>query len=72
MLLEKYRKEKRLTRRKIEILKLLIKGYVNKQIADLLHISKNTVRTHRQEIKQWLGAKTSIEACYIAMKEGWI
>ncbi|KJS21788.1 MAG: hypothetical protein VR72_08835 [Clostridiaceae bacterium BRH_c20a] len=39
-----------LTPREREIAELLIQGFTNKQIADLLHISENTIKTHTRKI----------------------
>ncbi len=39
-----------LTNREEEILRLIVKGYLNKEIAEKLHISHNTVLTHRKNI----------------------
>jgi DNA-binding CsgD family transcriptional regulator len=39
-----------LTKRERETLKFIINGYDNKQIAEKMHISANTVRTHRNRI----------------------
>ncbi|NLA23649.1 MAG: helix-turn-helix transcriptional regulator, partial [Bacteroidales bacterium] len=40
----------KLTRRELQITKLIIDGYTNKEIADKLNISFNTVRTHHRNI----------------------
>ena len=47
-----------LTRRETEILKLIVHGNINKQIADKLNISLNTVLTHRKNILSKTGIKT--------------
>jgi DNA-binding NarL/FixJ family response regulator len=41
-----------LTKREIEVAKLIINGYKNNEIAPRLHISFYTVRRHRQNILQ--------------------
>jgi DNA-binding NarL/FixJ family response regulator len=43
-------KENLLTPREIGILKLVCKGHEDKIIAEMLHISVNTVRTHRNKV----------------------
>lgn len=47
-----------LSSREIEILKEVALGYSNKEIADRLYISINTVITHRKNITEKLGIKT--------------
>lgn len=47
-----------LSSREIEVLKEVALGYSNKEIADRLFISINTVITHRKNITEKLGIKT--------------
>jgi DNA-binding NarL/FixJ family response regulator len=47
-----------ISERETEVLKLLAKGMSNKEIADELHISINTVITHRKNITQKTGIRT--------------
>ena len=47
-----------LSDREIDVLKILASGASNKEIADKLHISINTVITHRKNISQKTGIKT--------------
>ena len=51
-------KKKLLTKRETEILRLIVRGNLNKQIADQLNISLNTVLTHRKNILFKTGIKT--------------
>ena len=44
--------------REIDVLTLIAKGYMNKNIADELNISINTVLTHRKNLTAKLGIKT--------------
>ena len=55
-----------LTGREKEILKLIDKGKMSKDIASLLSISVKTVSRHRQNILEKLQVNNSIEACRIA------
>lgn len=55
-----------LSKREKEILQLIEKGKISKEIADSLSISKNTVSRHRQNILEKLRVKNSLEACRIA------
>jgi DNA-binding CsgD family transcriptional regulator len=47
-----------LSERETDVLKLLANGMANKEIADKLHISTNTVITHRKNISHKTGIKT--------------
>lgn len=51
---------------KKEILQLINKGKMSKDIAQTLSISINTVNRHRQNILEKLQVNNSIEACRIA------
>lgn len=48
-----------LTEREREVLHLIAKGYAHKEISDALCISTHTVVTHRKNIAQKLGIKSS-------------
>lgn len=48
-----------LSDREIEVLKLLVKGKMNKEIANELNISIHTVITHRKNITHKLGIKSA-------------
>ena len=49
-----------LSAREIEVLVLITKGLINKEIADKLNISLTTVITHRKNIVEKLGIKIRI------------
>ena len=59
-----------LTKRELEILKLVKQGYLSKEISDKLSISVHTVNTHRYRFLEKLGANNSIEAVVFASKYG--
>jgi DNA-binding CsgD family transcriptional regulator len=59
-----------LTKRELEILKLVKQGYLSKEISDKLAISVHTVNTHRQRFLEKLGANNSFEAVIFASKYG--
>jgi len=60
--------EKILTPREIEILRLIRKGFLSKEIAHILDISIHTVNNHRKNILAKLNADNSIEAINLAYK----
>ncbi|MDH5489413.1 MAG: response regulator transcription factor [Rhodospirillaceae bacterium] len=61
-----------LTRRQLEVLRLMATGNSNKEIAHDLGISENTVRVHISAIITALDATNRTEAAYSAMRIGLI
>lgn len=61
---------KELSIREIEVLQLIVKGITNKEIADKLCISLNTVQTHRKNITTKLGIKTVSGLTFYAIMNG--
>ena len=59
-----------LTRRELEVLRKLANGSGNKEIADQLGISDNTVKFHIARIMAKLGAHSRTEAVAMGMKRG--
>ncbi|HRY33992.1 MAG TPA: response regulator transcription factor [Bacteroidales bacterium] len=59
-----------LTKRETEILHLISKGFVSKQIADRLFISVNTVNTHRQRIIEKMNVPNTQAAISYARRAG--
>lgn len=59
-----------LTKREIEILRLVKNGLLSKEISNKLSISVHTVNTHRQRFLEKLGANNSLEAIVFASKFG--
>ncbi len=59
-----------LTMREREILHLVSKGLVSREIADVLYISVNTVNTHRQRIIRKLDVSNTSEAIRYALGLG--
>ncbi|MBN2813179.1 MAG: PAS domain-containing protein [Bacteroidales bacterium] len=59
-----------LTKREKEILQLISKGLISKEIADKLYISINTVNTHRQRIIEKLNVSNTYEAIRYAHERG--
>lgn len=60
-----------LRNRELQILKLVIKGMSNKEIAAELCISEQTVGTHLANIFKKLGVQSRVEAMLYALKKGW-
>ncbi len=56
----------KLTKREIEILKMIAKGISNETISQNLFISEETVETHRKNIKRKLNCKTTIDCSRFA------
>lgn len=61
-----------LTNREEEILRLIVRGHLNKEIAEKLHISHNTVLTHRKNIISKTGIKTVSGLTFYAIRKGLI
>jgi DNA-binding NarL/FixJ family response regulator len=59
-----------LTRREVEILRLMARGQTNKQMAAQLHISRHTAKFHVSSVLAKLGARTRTEAVTIGMTRG--
>jgi DNA-binding NarL/FixJ family response regulator len=64
--------ERLLTNRETEILKLIVQGLLNKEIADKLNISHNTVLTHRKNIISKTGIKTVSGLTFYCIRNGLI
>ncbi|GAA0136685.1 nitrate respiration regulation response regulator NreC [Paenibacillus sp. YSY-4.3] len=58
-----------LTKREIEVLPLVAKGYGNKEIAEKLFISVKTVEVHKAKIMEKLGLKSRPELVEYALKK---
>jgi DNA-binding NarL/FixJ family response regulator len=59
-----------LSQREIEVLRLLAAGKSNREIADALCISLNTVATHVRNILAKTGAANRTEAAAYALRHG--
>lgn len=64
--------EERLTQREQEVLELLTKGATNKEIAQALHISENTVKNHLKNILEKLHLENRVQAVAFALQKGLI
>jgi NarL family two-component system response regulator LiaR len=59
---EKKRENLGITRRELEILELMANGMSNREIAEKLCVSENTVKTHSSRVLNKLGAKRRTQA----------
>ena len=69
---EKKLDELGITRRELEILELIAKGMSNREIAEKLFVSPNTVKTHSSRLFDKLGAKRRTQAVQIGQETGLI
>lgn len=61
-----------LSQREIEVLSLVAKGCINKQIADVLNISLPTVVTHRKNVMDKLGLRSVSALTIYAVMHGYV
>lgn len=61
-----------LSAREIEVLALITKGLINKEIADKLNIGLTTVITHRKNITEKLGIKSVSGLTIYAVMNGYV
>ena len=64
--------QKLLTDREIEVMSLIVQGYINKEIADRLNIGLATVITHRKNIMDKLGVKSVSALTIYAVMHGYV
>ncbi len=62
----------KLSQREIEVLTLIVKGYINKEIADRLNLSLSTVITHRRNITEKLNRKSVGALTVYAVTHGFV
>jgi DNA-binding NarL/FixJ family response regulator len=62
--------DRRVTPRERDVLRLIAKGLSNQQIADRLHIAKNTVRSHVSSLYKKLAVRSRREAMAWAWEHG--
>ena len=61
-----------ITPRELEILELIAKGMSNREIAEKLFVSENTVKTHSSRVFDKLGAKRRTQAVQLGKEFGLI
>lgn len=69
---EDQQKQLGITKRELEILELISQGMSNREIADKLFVSENTVKTHSSRLFDKLSAKRRTQAVQIGKEIGLI
>jgi ATP/maltotriose-dependent transcriptional regulator MalT len=69
---QRKREDLGLTRRELEILELIAQGMSNREIAEKLYVSENTVKTHSSRVFDKLGAKRRTQAVQLGKEFGLI
>jgi len=64
--------QKILSDREIEVMSLIVQGYINKEIAEKLNIALATVVTHRKNIMDKLGMKSVSALTIYAVMHGYV
>jgi DNA-binding NarL/FixJ family response regulator len=59
-----------LSQRELEVLKLMVEGYSNPEIAAALYLSPNTVKTHVRGIMNKLAVDDRVQAAVVALRTG--
>ena len=62
----------RLSETQMTILRLIAEGFSNREIAERVHLSANTIKSHVQEIFRKLDVDNRVEAALRASREGWL
>jgi NarL family two-component system response regulator LiaR len=67
---DKKREDLGITRRELDILELIAQGLSNREIAEKLFVSENTVKTHSSRVFDKLGAKRRTQAVQLGKEFG--
>jgi DNA-binding NarL/FixJ family response regulator len=59
-----------LSQRELEVLKLIVEGYSNPEIASALYLSANTIKTHVRGIMNKLAVDDRVQAAVVALRSG--
>jgi two-component system, NarL family, response regulator LiaR len=59
-----------LSEREMEVLELIVEGKSNPQIAKILHLSTNTIKTHVRSIMNKLTVNDRVQAAVVALRSG--
>jgi NarL family two-component system response regulator LiaR len=66
----KKREDLGITRRELDVLELIAQGMSNREIAEKLYVSENTVKTHSSRVFDKLGAKRRTQAVQLGKDFG--
>jgi DNA-binding NarL/FixJ family response regulator len=61
-----------LSEREREVLRLIARGYTNKEIAAQLHISVKTVETYKTRLMEKLDLRSRADIVSYALRQGWL
>jgi DNA-binding CsgD family transcriptional regulator len=67
---ERKRENLGITRRELDVLELIAQGMSNREIAEKLFVSENTVKTHSSRVFDKLGAKRRTQAVQLGKEFG--
>ncbi|MGK7886855.1 MAG: response regulator transcription factor, partial [Crocosphaera sp.] len=59
-----------LSERELEVLKLIVEGKSNNEIAEDLYLSTNTIKTHVRGIMNKLAVDDRVQAAVVALRSG--
>ena len=61
-----------LSEREMEVIKLVARGFSNKEISNQLSLSVKTIETYRARALEKLGTGTRAKLVHLAIREGWL
>jgi two-component system response regulator NreC len=65
-------RQRELTSREEQVIRLIAQGYANKEIASQLEISVKTVESHKTNVMEKLELKSRTEIVRYAVRQGWL
>ena len=65
-------RESELTERESQVVKLLARGHINREIADQLELSIKTIEVHKARALEKLGLRSRAELVHYALRRGWL
>jgi DNA-binding NarL/FixJ family response regulator len=66
------RSESELTEREVEVIKLLARGHINREIAEQLDLSVKTIEVHKARALEKLGLHSRADLVHYALQRGWL